>query len=535
MRFQTLILLTALCLPAPGADWLTDGGNPHRTGWQQDEHILTKDNVKNMQILWKIQFNNQPREMHSLFAPLIADHVPTHDGPKQIAIVAGISDNLYAVDVDAGKIIWQKHFEYPAIRQGRGLQKGDPLCPGGQTATPLIGSLQDGKRTVYALDGSGMLHFINLADGEDTAPPVKFGFSNAKAYSLNIWNDVIFTTTSQSCNGSPNQMWAIDLKNTKHVMIFNPRSGGMWGRSGASFDFNGVAWAPTGDGIYDPENRTFGNGLVGAKVIDGKLQLQDWFEPKNWSWLRKRDLDMQVTPANFKYHDRPLMVTGSKECRVYLLDPNAAGGDDHQTPLYRTPMMCNQEVNFASAGIWGSMATWLDASGTRWIISPFWGPAHPDFKVPVSYGPVAHGAEVAFKLTQHGDSFSLDPAWMSRDMLRAEPPVVANGIVFGYGDGENTEQAYADRGLFDYSPERIKHSTHATLYALDAETGKELFSSGDQIKSFNHFSALSVANGRVYIGTYDSVLYCFGLPGESGGAESSTRAALHSTLHSAHH
>ena len=104
---------------------------------------------------------------------------------------------------------------------------------------------------------------------------------------------------------------------------------------------------------------------------------------------------------------------------------------------------------------------------------------------------------------------------MSRDMNRAEPPVVANGIVFAYGNGENTEQAYPERGLYDYSPERIKHSTHAVLYALDAETGKELYSSGDQITSFNHFSGLSVANGRVYIATYDSTLYCFGLQQET--------------------
>ena len=100
---------------------------------------------------------------------------------------------------------------------------------------------------------------------------------------------------------------------------------------------------------------------------------------------------------------------------------------------------------------------------------------------------------------------------MSRDMNRAEPPVVANGVVFAYGSGENTEQAYPERGLYDYSAERIKNSTHATLYALDAQTGKELYSSGDQISSFNHFSGLSVANGRVYIATYDSTLYCFGL------------------------
>ena len=51
------------------------------------------------------------------------------------------------------------------------------------------------------------------------------------------------------------------------------------------------------------------------------------------------------------------------------------------------------------------------------------------------------------------------------------------------------------------------------LYALDAETGKELYSSGNQISSFNHFSGLTVANGRVYINTYDGTLYCFGLDG----------------------
>ena len=50
------------------------------------------------------------------------------------------------------------------------------------------------------------------------------------------------------------------------------------------------------------------------------------------------------------------------------------------------------------------------------------------------------------------------------------------------------------------------------LYVLDARTGKELWSSGDQIASWNHFSGISLANGSVYINTYDSMLYRFGLP-----------------------
>jgi outer membrane protein assembly factor BamB len=219
-----------------------------------------------------------------------------------------------------------------------------------------------------------------------------------------------------------------------------------------------------------------------------------------------------VTPAIFNYKGKELMVTGSKECRVYLLDVKNAGGDDHQTPLDRTPLMCNEEVNFASAGIWGSMATWEDSKGTRWVLTPFWGPVHPKFQVPVTHGPVKDGAVVAFKVEEKNGKLSLVPAWISRNMDRAEPPVIANGVVYAYGNGENTEQAYSDRGLDDASPLRIKASTHAVVYALDAETGQELYSSGDQIASFAHFAGLSIANGQLYLGTFDSILYCFGLP-----------------------
>ena len=42
-------------------------------------------------------------------------------------------------------------------------------------------------------------------------------------------------------------------------------------------------------------------------------------------WLWKMDLDMQVTPAIFDYKGRELMVTASKECRVFLLDTKAIG------------------------------------------------------------------------------------------------------------------------------------------------------------------------------------------------------------------
>ena len=50
-------------------------------------------------------------------------------------------------------------------------------------------------------------------------------------------------------------------------------------------------------------------------------------------------------------------------------------------------------------------------------------------------------------------------------------------------------------------------SRRAELVALDGLTGKELWSSGTQIASWNHFSGLTVANGRAYLGTFDGYMY----------------------------
>jgi outer membrane protein assembly factor BamB len=97
-------------------------------------------------------------------------------------------------------------------------------------------------------------------------------------------------------------------------------------------------------------------------------------------------------------------------------------------------------------------------------------------------------------------------------MYRGEPSIVANNMVFAYGAGENTQQAWTDIGLNFDSTIRASHSTHATIFVLDAQTGKELWTSGDQIKSLSHFSGITVTNGKVYLGTYDGTLYCFGLP-----------------------
>jgi outer membrane protein assembly factor BamB len=511
-RIAVLIALALGGVLAWGSDWLTDGGNPQRTGWQKDEKILSAASIKNMKLLWKLKLDNEPRQMHSLFPPLIIGKLNMQDGPREVAIETGVSDNIYAIDVAKGELIWKKHFDSTYTPPATG-SSGGILCPGGITATPVVAPTSvPGKYTIYAVSWDGRLHQLNAADGEDVAPPANWMPPNGKPYALNLWNNVLYTHTAQGCGGNPNDVYSYDLTTNK-AGSWGPAGGGMWGRTGPAISADGTMYTGTGDGRWDPENGIYGNGIIGVKLDpDTKaLRLEDYYGPSNAEWLVKRDLDMQVTPAIFNYKGKELMVDGGKECRLYLMDTASIGGDDHRTPLYRSPLLCNEDVNFASAGIWGSLASWEDAKGTRWLLTPIWGAKHSQFKAPVEYGPVKDGAIVAFKVEEKAGKWMLTPAWISRNMNRAEPPVIANGLVFAYGNGEDTDQAYPDIGLDDVATRRIPGSTHAVLYVLDAQTGKELWSSGDEIASWNHWSGLSLANGRVYIATFDDNLYCYGI------------------------
>ncbi len=515
MKSKAIPLAPLLLLLAPqafSADWLTDGGDVPRNNWQRDEKILNTSNVKDIKLQWKIKLDNQTRAGHSLLPPLVVGRLDTKAGSKQVVIQVGVSDNVYAIDAETGKLIWHKHFE-SSFQDRPGGRGPSVLCPGGMTANVTIGpGAAPGKYTIYAASWDGTFHQLNAADGEDIAAPAKFMPPNGKPYAMSLFKNVVYVHTGQGCGGNPNMVYAYDLATNK-VGSWGPAGGGMWGRSGPAISASGVMYTGTGDGRWDPENGVYGNGIIGVKQNPEtkSLELMDYYGPSNAEWLVKRDLDMQVTPAIFNFKGKEYMVDASKECRLYLMDTESIGGDDHRTPVYRSPLICNELVDFAEAGIWGSLATWEDAKGTRWLLTPFWGPKHPKFSAPIENGVVKKGAIAAFKMESKNGKMQLSPAWISRDMDQAEPPIIANGVIFAYGSGENTAQAFPDVGLDFRQERRIPLSTHSVLYALDAQTGKELWNSGKQITTWNHWSGLAVANGRIYINTYDGTLYSFGI------------------------
>src|SRR3954467_6592951 len=264
-----LILLLLSTATTSAVDFLTEGFDIGRTGWVREEKVFTTANVGSMKLLWKLKLESTPRAMHNLFAPLVAERVTTPQGTRELAVVTGVSDDLFGIDVATGRQIWHRHFDSTLANPGG---TNDTLCTGGQTAVPTMAETSPGKYTIYAVSWDGRLRQVNLADGEDTAPPEKFVPGGGKPYALNLHNGVIFTATAQGCGGLTNAFYSYDLA-SRRASAFIPSGGGLWGRRGASIASDGTVYIGTGDGEFDASARRLGNAIVGVKA-DEKNQLQ---------------------------------------------------------------------------------------------------------------------------------------------------------------------------------------------------------------------------------------------------------------------
>src|SRR4030095_3803408 len=164
--FLTALLLSGASLGA--SDYLTGGGDPGRTGWMKDEKVFTAANVKGMKLLWKVKLESTPRAMHNLFAPLIAERVTTPQGTREMAVVAGVRDDLFGIDVATGEQRGRRKFDN-TLANPIGVAT-DTLCPAGQTAVPTMAQVSPGTYTVYAVSWDGRLRQVDLAGRKDVAP-----------------------------------------------------------------------------------------------------------------------------------------------------------------------------------------------------------------------------------------------------------------------------------------------------------------------------------------------------------------------------
>jgi outer membrane protein assembly factor BamB len=556
----------------PSSEWLTWGYDQERSAWNRGETTLSKDNVSGLALQWSTQLSTIPKEivLSTLSSPLVVEGVTTAQGRKTLVFVIGADDTLFAMDADTGKVIWQKKF--PNLLKPPVAASW--LCSNTQNATPVIDKQ---KGVIYFNTSDGKLRGLSLRDGASRLTPTDFVTPFARNWSLNLIDDVVYSSTARGCGQAIANISAMDVSDPLHphlsrLYTSGGRPAGAWGRGGVIKGPKGII-TQTADGLFDPAAGSYGETVMA--LAPRELRIIDSFTPSNWVYLNGKDLDIgSANPVVFPFQGQTLVASISKEAVLYLLDANNLGGANHTTPLYQSPRLGNDEALLGGRGVWGALSTAEDQQGQRFLYIPMWGPPSktaPAFKY--SYGDASNGSVMAFQVTTEGDKPSLSPAWISTDMHVPDPPVVANGVVYAIQTGENTSQnqpraggpgranapgggaagagaaappaagagragagpgpgpgaggggggggGRGGRGPVDpvaaaaaaqaAAKFRATPVSNLVLYALDAQTGKQLYASEKIIPSWVHYSEPVVAAGKVFVVTWDAHVYAFGL------------------------
>src|SRR5690348_16219120 len=108
-KFLCVILVACCCSLAfaQSGQWLTYGHDAQRSGVAGDEHAFTPANVSQLGLAWKTVVPNQPLSMNGLTTPLVVRGVTTLSGSKNLVLVAGSSDHIFALDADSGELVWK--------------------------------------------------------------------------------------------------------------------------------------------------------------------------------------------------------------------------------------------------------------------------------------------------------------------------------------------------------------------------------------------------------------------------------------------
>jgi hypothetical protein len=344
----------------------------------------------------------------------------------------------------------------------------------------------------YTIASDGVLHTLGQFAGKDLLKPVPFLPANAHASDLIVIDNTAYVATLNGCGGVPNGVWATDITQPDQKAVSWSTNGGS--PAGApAFGSDGTLFVAIGTGKAAGAD-SYSNAVV---ALDPKtLQVKDWFTHPGANFA--------ASPLIFKYKDTEIVAAVARDGRVFLLNTASLGGADHRTPLSVSAAVSPGKTDFLP----GPLATWEDDAGTRWVLEPMAGVIPAAVKKASSNGEVVNGAVIAFKVAGEGASASLQPGWVSRNMVSPVSPIIVNGVVFAASSGEYHPPAGTPAPRAD----RIAKSLPAVLYALDGATGKELWNSGKAMTSFIHSGGLWADGGQVYVSTYDNTLFGFGYP-----------------------
>ena len=512
MVFRRLAFILSLPLAAQ-VNVLTYQYDNTRAGRNLNEVLLTKSNVNQNQFGKLFSY---PVDGQIYGQPLYLGGVNIAGGYHNVVFVTTEHDSVYAFDADSSaganaQPLWVDHFTNGTsilTVPASDVDCGQIAPEIGITSTPVI---DPANGTIYVvamrkLIGASttydqQLHALALTTGAErpgspvtiqaTFPGTGEGGTTEtfvpKNYKqrpgLLLLNGIVYIAWSSHCDIGTYHGWLIgyDENTLKQVAVYNNTPNGNMGsfwNSGAApaADANGNIFLVAGNGSFDADTGGIDLGESFIKVSSAnRLQVEDYFTPFNFSPLDDEDADVGSAGVAFLGDEagsslHPHLMAGSgKEGRIYLIDRDNLGhwhsGSDSQIV---------GSVAGAVGGLFGNPAYYNNAV----------------------YFCGAGDKLKAFSVTNA--TLSQAPSSQSKSSLGVcTPSISANGLSNGI--------AWA------LSPD-------ATLHALDASNlATELYNSNqnaarDALDSWVKFSVPTIANGKVYAGTNDT-LAGFGLFG----------------------
>lgn len=490
--------------------------------------------------LWKVKLPGSSSRANSLSPAVLLNRYIGYRGFRDLAFLANQGVAIYAVDIDLGRIEWTVHDTqaqqagscsagdlngvarpleagFPTANRGFGFGRGGPAHaavgqpdegavtlaeagrygfrpppaatprqPAGTAArttpppvppaaaspsgAPVPASRGDANApgvpgsggpaprpprppvVIYVLSADGMLHTMYVSNGQQPKPAVPFIPPNSAARGFIVVNDIAYAATV-ACNGGASSLVALDLKSGATNTWKAPSE--IAGQDGPAFGPDGTLYVSTVSGelfALDP------------KTLEVKDTLKSG-EP------------LASSPVIFQYRQRVLGVAAIKNGSLLLFDARSLGGEDHNTPLFKTKPDTGQISTSAT------VSSWMDDGARRWVLLPS--------------KASGKSAIAAWQVKEQNGSLSLELGWTSREIASPSAAMIVNGVVFAASNANP-----ADVGNKRKSP--------SVIYALDGKTGKELWNSGKAIASSAHNGSLSGGASQIYLGADDGMLYAFG-------------------------
>jgi glucose dehydrogenase/plastocyanin len=206
--------------PAGGGEWPRANHDYANTRTASDSSISSA-NVHRLGVDWKVDVNGASAYGALATSPIVVDGT---------VYVQDLNSNVYAVDLDTGKLVWQKGYEAPVVG------------PNGAAFDQGMLFVTDGMQTVAALDAKTGEQLWS----KQIAPPATQGITQQ----LTALNGTIYvstipgtSTTSFYLGGGMGIIHALDERTGDELWSFDTVKGGrLWGN--AKVNSGGGSWYP---------------------------------------------------------------------------------------------------------------------------------------------------------------------------------------------------------------------------------------------------------------------------------------------------